>query len=313
MSIEIEDVVRGAFQAVLGREIDPGNLAQASASLAQGLPVETFLTSMLTCPEYLNRSDRREFTTFTPVAIETDGRRLWIDLSDTFVSRVCMGGNYEPSETAFVRANLKQGDTFLDVGANIGWFATLAAQIVGPKGTVHAFEPRDDIRSLLARSVIDNGIGRTVEVHDAIVTDHSGEARLVWKAGHNNPGGTRVMPEDEAFREGMAIQPARAVAIDDLKIKGHLSLIKMDIEGAEGLALRGAQKTLARHRPLIVTEVCDAAFQRVAGHGAVEFAALVRSLGYDIRELVEGRAGEIIDDDAALVTEHPISVVLTPR
>ena len=312
MSIEIEDVVRGAFRAILGREIDDGNLQQATASIAAGLPIDTFLTSMLTCPEYLNKSDRREFTTFTPVAVEIDGRRLWIDLSDTFVSRVCMGGTYEPDETAFVRAHLKEGDTFLDVGANIGWFTTLAAQLVGPSGRVHAFEPRNETRSLLERSISDGGWGDRVSLHDVIVTERSGSARLVWNKTGHNPGGTRVLPDGRPVNERMVLQEASSIALDDMEFANRVSLIKMDIEGSEGLALRGARRTIERHQPVILTEVSDVALQRVSGHGALEMSAFMKSLDYSIRSLVHGRMGPEIDE-ADLIREHPFNVILLPR
>ncbi|MGO4411217.1 MULTISPECIES: FkbM family methyltransferase [unclassified Brevundimonas] len=310
---ESTEIVRAAFRAILGREPGHAGLAQATTALAHGMPLDDFLSNILHSPEYVSRVRKHSgFAGFTPVSTEIAGRRLWLDLADMYVSRVCLTGSYEPSETEFVRAELREGDTFLDVGANIGWFTTLAAQIVGPSGVVHAFEPRNETRALLARSIVDNAIDDIVQLHDAIVSDRPGQSRLVWLEGGNNPGGTRVMSDVEMFGEGMAIQSARAIAVDDLNIDGRLSLIKMDIEGAEGLALKGARQTLARHRPIILTELYDPALQFVSGMAIGDFGALVKDLGYEVRRLLDGKADEILADVDGLVTDAPISVVLSP-
>lgn len=311
---EPTEIVRAAFRAILGREPGHPGLDHATTALAHGMPLDDFLSNILHSPEYVSRVRKHSgFAGFTPVSTEIAGRRLWLDLADMYVSRVCLTGAYEPSETDFVRANLREGDTFLDVGANIGWFTTLAAQIVGPSGVVHAFEPRDETRGLLARSIIDNAIHDIVELHDAIVSDQPGQSRLVWLEGGNNPGGTRVMSATETFADGMTTQSARAIAIDDLNVDGRLSLIKMDIEGAEGLALKGARQTLARHRPIILTELYDPALQFVSGMALSDFGSLIRDLGYEVRRLVDGKADDIIANVGDLVTDAPISVVLAPN
>lgn len=311
---EPAEIVRAAFRAILGREPGHPGLDHAESALTHGMPLDDFLSNILHSPEYASRVRKHSgFAGFTPVSTEIAGRRLWLDLADMYVSRVCLTGAYEPSETDFVRANLREGDTFLDIGANIGWFTTLAAQIVGPSGIVHAFEPRDETRALLARSIADNATDDIVELHDAIVSDQPGQSRLTWMEGGNNPGGTRIMSAAEPSGEGMTTQSARAIAIDDLGIDGRLSLIKMDIEGAEGLALKGARQTLARHRPVILTELYDPSLQFVSGMAIGDFGVLVKDLDYQVRRLVDGEAGEIIANVGGLVTDGPISVVLSPN
>ena len=57
-------------------------------------------------------------------------------------------GLYERFETDFVRRTLKPGQTFVDVGAHIGYYAALAAELVGPAGAVHAFEPCPELVKL---------------------------------------------------------------------------------------------------------------------------------------------------------------------
>lgn len=87
-----------------------------------------------------------------------EGIELWVDPQDHGVARPLLTGDaYEPEETAAILRLLPQGATFLDVGANIGVFTTLASRAVGPGGLVIAFEPDPANRAILRR----NRRGRT--------------------------------------------------------------------------------------------------------------------------------------------------------
>ena len=58
-------------------------------------------------------------------------------------------GQYEPCQTQLIKDNLREGEVFIDLGANIGYFTLIASKIVGPKGHVYAFEPNPVIFSIL--------------------------------------------------------------------------------------------------------------------------------------------------------------------
>src|SRR5262245_2134996 len=77
------------------------------------------------------------------------------------------GRGYEPEETAFIEAALAPGMTFLDLGANVGYFTCLAARKVGPAGRVWAFEPDPRNFRLLVRSVKANGLSNVTAVRAA--------------------------------------------------------------------------------------------------------------------------------------------------
>src|SRR5690606_15185214 len=79
--------------------------------------------------------------------------------------------NYEPHVTAEVRRLLQPGMTFVDVGANIGYFALLAASLVGAQGKVIAFEPNLENCELLRRSIAANGFDDFVHVHPYAVAE----------------------------------------------------------------------------------------------------------------------------------------------
>lgn len=306
-------IVHHCYNAILKRDPEPEALEGAALALFHGLSLEDFLNNLLHSPEYQTLSGRDSgFGGFTPVCADLGERRLWIDLSDMAVSRVCLGGNYEPHETAFVRRHLAAGDTFLDIGANIGWFTTLAAGIVGAEGAVHAFEPRDETRGLLMRSISDNGFEGRVTVHDFALAAEAQSTRLLWMQGTHNPGGSRLARDADDAYEGMTGQSVNTRALDDLEFGGRVTLVKLDVEGGEANVLRGARAFLARHRPLILTEVGEVALEHVSNTTLAQYAELVDGLGYRIHALEgDGTGRELGVGD--LTSEHPFNVVLTPK
>src|SRR4051794_38341269 len=86
--------------------------------------------------------------------------KLTVDLRDELgVGRPLWStGKYEPAETIFLRRELQQGGTFVDIGANLGYFSTLGAKCVGPQGKVIAIEPDPHNFSLLLRNVLRNSL-----------------------------------------------------------------------------------------------------------------------------------------------------------
>src|SRR5439155_12441507 len=86
-------------------------------------------------------------------------------------------GTAEPQEQAALAHYLKADDVFYDIGANIGFFAVLAARLVGSSGRVYAFEPNPACSSQVRRNADLNGFSH-VEVVEAAVSSTSGHARL---------------------------------------------------------------------------------------------------------------------------------------
>lgn len=312
--MEIEQLlVKECFKGIFDRDVDDLVCQNHAATLASGLPLSTYIKNMLGSAEYISRQGKNtEFTSFTPVCTDLGDRRLWLDLSDLYVSRICLNGNYEPQETSFIRANLSAGDVFIDIGANIGWFSTLAASLVGPTGHVHAFEPRDQTRSLLNRSILDNGYSSYVTVYGYPLAAERTETRLVWLGHGNNPGGTRLARNEDDNFENMSEQTVTTIPLDDVEIAGRVSLVKLDVEGAEGIVLKGAKTFLAKHRPIILTEIFEDALVHVSGMTLDDYIELIGQIGYSIHELDGHSIGKVLDE-AALRTDYPFNIILVPN
>lgn len=172
------------------------------------------------------------------------GFPLYLDASDP----LGLGQNqaiYEAQEIATCRALVRPGDRVLDVGANIGYYSVLLAQLAGPGGQVLALEPDPANFALLQRNVQLNGCG-TVTALALALSDTPGSAALF--PCEFNTGMHRLYPSVCCTPDSLSVTAARG---DDLlreALQGSpVDFIKMDIEGHELHALHGLRHTLHTH------------------------------------------------------------------
>ena len=170
------------------------------------------------------------------------GYRLRCYPDSTSASAALYTGGYPDwKEMLFVKHYLRPGDGFVDVGANVGVYTLLAASIVGPSGQVASFEPGGEALRRLKENVSLNRLSN-VDVHPSAVSDRAGPV------GFSSSGGTtgHLVTEEGA---DASVTGALSVRLDDVLTGGGWSLGKMDIEGAEPLALRGAERLLSERTP----------------------------------------------------------------
>ena len=145
---------------------------------------------------------------------------------------------------------LGAGDTFYDVGANIGYMALEIGVLFGDSVACVAFEPQPLLAHAIRKSAELSGL-KGVRVVEAMVSSEEGEAELFLSA-HSIHG-------SQVGREGWRSKiQRRTVSIDTLVDRGMAPprVIKMDIEGGELEALKGARDTLVEYHPVVVLE-CD--------------------------------------------------------
>jgi FkbM family methyltransferase len=171
------------------------------------------------------------------------GHIMFLDPDDSM--GLSVNGSYESAETQIVMENIKPGEVVLDIGANIGYYTLLFARLVGPEGRVISFEPDPQSFALLKRNVQANGY-QNVDLKNLAVSNIDGELTL-YRDRFNNLD-HRIIKSDDARRSVRV----RVVRLDDLFLKENdpIHFIKMDIQGAEGLAVEGMKKLLGRNRGL---------------------------------------------------------------
>ncbi len=208
---------------------------------------------------------------------------------------------YEPAKFANIARYLPPGGGFVDVGANAGDFTIWAAHVGGPATRVLSVEAEEGNAHWLRRTVQRNRLEDRVTVVNAAASDAPGEVELLVTAKN----GTHSIVESElhsAFEEFRPIRRVRIPArpLDDLIDEAAMSrvdVVKIDVEGAEMLVLRGAPRLLSGKDAL--TLLIDLHF----GVDIQELGALLQGNGFSLRREQEP------DVEVASIPTGTLSVV----
>lgn len=223
-----------------------------------------------------------------PTIVELQGFKMCVQMRDWQVGSVIANHKiWEPYVTQEIQKNLKSGQTFLDLGANIGYFTLLGASLVGPTGKVIAFEPNPDNCDLIRQSVELNQF-QNIILHCNAVGDREAEFFLDWDydTAHSNS----LVKEVPTTSKRVA---TRTVVLDKiLKNDSRIDVMKIDIEGWEGLALRGMTQMLNRDHPIIFTEFFPGMIARFSRIDPKSYLDEIQSLGYRFAVLPETDHGK---------------------
>jgi FkbM family methyltransferase len=190
---------------------------------------------------------------------------------------VAAGHPYEPGIAAIIERYVKPGMAVVDVGANIGCLAMLLASIVEASGLVVAVEPNPENIKLLEASRRVNGFDQVVVIQ-AAAGRRTG--LLALNVSHSN-GMTGELPADADAV--FASRPVPCFALDAILPKSRpFDLIKIDTEGAELNVLIGLSETIARDRPMIVSEFSPNALPGISQCSGPEYLSFLIARGYRI-------------------------------
>jgi len=170
-------------------------------------------------------------------------------------------GDFEPEVLSYFLRNIKPGMVIFDVGANIGYFTTIMAKLVGSGGKVHAFEPSRREFGSIKKTIGQNRQDNIVLNHSAL-SDKTGTVIMnIAKSENMAALNTIGNVSHPAAKEGDFDQvEVQLDTIDNYITTGgfqRVDLIKIDVEGAELMVLKGAEETLKRYRPQIICEFSD--------------------------------------------------------
>lgn len=201
-------------------------------------------------------------------AVPTNGgtrflRMLDCDGRDFVARQVASGGwrNFEPPmPEIFFRGCQDHGGLVLDVGANTGFYALLAASARRDTRII-AFEPAPQVKPLLDRNVSLNGFRDRITTMPIALSDQPGARELFIPLQNHGLVESSASLEREFKRQHSASIRVETDTIDGfLRTHGHkrlpaVSIIKIDVEGHEAAVIRGAATTIREHRPLLFVEV----------------------------------------------------------
>jgi FkbM family methyltransferase len=198
-----------------------------------------------------------------------DQRTLRCDLGDS-TQRTMALGLFEPAETRLVTELLQPGDTFVDVGAHIGWFTTIASRRVGPDGAVIACEPYP---------------ANAAALKENLALNHARNVRLVEMALGSQPGELSLAPAGDSggitaldWGQGERVTASMTTLDEVVAEAPAVTLLKMDVEGWEPHVLRGGGETLRRTERVLI-EINKPALTK-AGSSPEEIYGLLRDAGF---------------------------------
>ena len=207
----------------------------------------------------------------SPVRVKMSAETVMeVDPADEHGWALLVDRALEPRVADAFKAILRKGDTVLDVGANHGYFTLLASSLVGHGGHVYSFEPDPPVAKLLFENVRLNNCAN-VKLHHAAVSNAAGTTRFNVPAPR--PGAPPVAVE-------VPVIVIDAIAEEMPKAR----LVKIDVAGAELLALEGMRELLGYDRPFVILDATDARIRKVHGDASQVFT-LFRSLGYSTYEI----------------------------
>jgi len=203
----------------------------------------------------------------------------WVDLGDgrieSVLQEIC---GFDPT-IRLLPDLVANADVFLDVGANHGTFALFAASNMPAGSTVVAFEPQAHLAEVIGRTFRANQLAHATVMNVAI-SDSPGVVNLDCDGQNSGIVHLADRTAGEVSRDG----GVDCVTLDDaslrLGIQGERWILKIDVEGHDLQALRGASKLLELHRPVLICEINRSALERF-GASAEELLAFLRDAQYD--------------------------------
>jgi FkbM family methyltransferase len=197
--------------------------------------------------------------------------------ADRYVSRrLREEGIWEPYETALVLAALQPGDVFVDVGANIGYYPVIAADLVSPGGAILAFEPDPDNFRLLEQNLRLNGCEPVARAYRAGLADTAGQGQLYLS--DDNAGDHQIFATGDG-RRSLPISLYNGAEFLRGKVQ-RIDLLKIDVQGAEYAVMAGLLPLLVElpRVPRIIIELTPLSL-RQAGSSGRDLVELLATLG----------------------------------
>ncbi len=232
-----------------------------------------------------------------PKYVFVGGHKMYLDAQDSLNLSI-EDKTYKPLETDVLNRNIKKGFVVLDIGANIGDDTLEIARSVGAEGKVYAFEPDPDSFKLLKKNIRVNGYENVTLVNKA-VSNRNGKIKLF--ISDNNKADHRIY-DSKDNRKYVVVD---MVSIDSFfkNKKEKVDFIKIDIQGAETLALKGMKNLLvASKKPPILSEFWPIGLKR-CGSNAKEYLNFLSKVGYKFFLLDEGKSKILKAGEAELLKE----------
>ncbi len=224
--VTMDDVLAG-YRLFLRRPVEPEGYRHFEGQVERGMSLERLASIFLESDEF-RRLTRPEVTSVELAG----GYSVCVDSKDTdFAPGILYNRDYEPHVRRAIAERLREGQTFVDIGANVGCISFLAAKLVGPTGRVVSFEPNpNNLQRLYAGTVLNRFAN--IRIMPYAVSD----ARTIFSLSE---GSSNTVVMEAHGVDTNSVYAQSVVPDEELAHLPTIDIIKIDIEGHEPHALRG--------------------------------------------------------------------------
>jgi FkbM family methyltransferase len=219
------------------------------------------------------------------------GGEMNVIYPETVSMNIWRYGYFEEAVCLYILNHLKEGMTFIDIGAHFGFFTLLGSHLVGPKGRVLAFEPTPSTCRQLQKNIANYSEHPNIQIFNCAAYNEEREIKFydygIQYSALNSGFGIR-RKDAAAFAKNEIKVEARK--LDNILKEGgidHVDLIKIDAESSEIHVLKGMAETLNGSRPALILEVGDFEIEGVPR--SKEIVAWLQGMGYSPYQVREGK------------------------
>lgn len=183
------------------------------------------------------------------------GHKIVVDTRDmSLAPHILLDGEWEAWIVQVFLNFVKPGMNVVDIGSNVGFYSLLAADKIGPGGTLTCFEANSELASTLFHNLHLNGFHDRSKVVNKAVFSHT--KKLDFKIYENYMGSSSIWANDEhaaIYHDKLKTVEIESVSLDEyFKENTKVDLLKIDAEGAEPFILKGAKRLLEANPDIII-------------------------------------------------------------
>lgn len=213
---------------------------------------------------------------------------------DGIANTIINGGIFDELVYETASKYIKPGTDVLDLGSNFGQMSILFSRLTKGNGTVHAFEADDFIFEILEKNIAVNGC-KNIQTHFGAVHDKSGES-LNFPVQDFAELDTYGSYGIDYLNKSSQTRMVKTLTIDELKFERPVSFMKVDIQGGDLFALKGAVRTIEKYKMPIIFEY-EYMLEDELGLNFQEYVDFVRSINYKFKKVVMGQNFLIVPND----------------
>jgi FkbM family methyltransferase len=281
--------VYDAYHIILGREPENQNIVNFHLENCESL--STLLYSFWKSSEFQlkNGVQKQSQRTDSLTLHETKTGKYYLPTyayADCIANTIISGYIYDNPVYEVAKQYIKPETIILDLGSNFGQMAILFSQLAKDNGIVHAFEADSFIFNILEKNIAANDC-KNIQAHFGAVHDKSGE-KLNFPVQDLKKHGTYGSFGIDYKNRYPETRQVNTLTIDEIKFDRPISFMKIDIQGGDLFALKGAVKTIKKHQMPIIFEY-EYTFEDELDLNFQEYVDFVKSINYKFERVISGQ------------------------